>query len=114
MKVYLSIIACLLFSCSSSQKKITENLLPKSVFEKILKEIHLEEAEFELNKNKDVENAKIKLSKSYSDIYKKNEISEKDFEETLDYYSQNPEKLQQIYTNILTRLNKERSKFDLQ
>ena len=51
---------------------------------------------------------------AYFNIYNKNQISEKDFKETLDYYSENPEKLEQIYTNILEQLTKERSKLDQQ
>ena len=112
MKSYLSILACLLFSCSDSEEKIPENIFPKTAFETILKEIHLAEASFELNKTKDMENAKIELYHDYFNIYKKNKISEEDFKETLNYYSENPEKLEQIYTNILEQLTKERSKLD--
>ena len=114
MKIYLSILACLLFSCSNSEEKIPENILSKTAFATILKEIHLEEASFELNKTKNMETAKIELVNAYFNIYNKNQISEKDFKETLDYYSENPEKLEQIYTNILEQLTKERSKLDQQ
>ena len=114
MKIYLSILACLLLSCTNSEQKIPENILPKTTFTTILKEIHLEEASFELNKTKDMKTAKIELVNAYFDIYKKNRISEEDFKETLDYYSENPEKLEQIYTNILEQLTKERSKFGQQ
>ena len=114
MKIYLSMLAFLICACSTSTEKVTENILPELEFENILKEIHVAEASLELNKNKDVENAKIKLSKSYSDIYKKNEISEKDFKEALNYYSNKPQKLEQIYTNILEQLNKDKSRIDQQ
>tara|TARA_B100001173_G_C15676675_1_gene416038 strand:+ start:226 stop:570 length:345 start_codon:yes stop_codon:yes gene_type:complete len=112
MKIYLLIIACLLFSCSNSEKKIPKNILPQTTFETVLKEIHLEEASFELNKIQDIENAKIKLSNAYFDIYKKNKISKKNFIENIDYYSKDPEKLEEMYTNILEQLTKEKSKLD--
>jgi len=114
MKIYLSILSCLLFSCSNSEEKIPENILSKTAFATILKEIHLKEASFELNKTKNMETAKIELVNAYFNIYKKNKISEEDFKETLNYYSENPKKLEQIYTNILEQLTKERSKLDQQ
>ena len=61
-----------------------------------------------------METAKIELVNAYFNIYKKNKISEEDFKETLNYYSENPKKLEQIYTNILEQLTKERSKFGQQ
>ena len=114
MKIYLLILACLLFSCSNTEKKIPKNILSETVFENVLKEIHLAEATFELKKNKDVEIAKKKLTNTYFYIYKKNKISEDNFKETLNYYSLNPKKLEQIYTNILEQLNTEKSKIDQQ
>jgi hypothetical protein len=114
MKIYLSILACLLFSCSNSKENTPKNILSKTAFATILKEIHLEKASFELNKTKDMETAKIKLTNAYFNIYKKNRISEEDFKSALDYYSENPEKLEQIYSNILQDLTNERSKLDPQ
>lgn len=114
MKIYLSILACLLFACSSPEKKPSTNILSKTVFENIIKEIHLAEANFELNKNPSVENAKKELVNSYFEIYKKHRISEQDFKEALNYYSEHPEKLEQIYTNVLEQLNGEKSKIDRQ
>ncbi len=110
MKIYLSILACLLFACSSPEKKPSTNILSKTVFENIIKEIHLAEANFELNKNPSGENAK----KELVEIYKKHRISEQDFKEALNYYSEHPEKLEQIYTNVLEQLNGEKSKIDRQ
>ena len=112
MKFYLSILGYLLCACSTSEDKITENILPKTVFTTILKEIHLAEATFELNKTKDIENAKNELANTYFYIYKENQISEEDFKETLNYYSENPKKLEQLYAAVLERLTKERSKLD--
>tara|TARA_B100001250_G_C19796068_1_gene788769 strand:+ start:1081 stop:1425 length:345 start_codon:yes stop_codon:yes gene_type:complete len=114
MKIYLSILACLLFSCSNTKKKTQNNLLSKTVFENIIKEIHLAEATFELNKNNDVEDAKNKRTNSYFEIYKKNNLSEEDFKATLNYYSEHPEKLEQSYNNILEQLSAEKSKIDQQ
>jgi len=114
MKIYLSIFIYLLSACVTSEDKITENILPQAVFITILKEIHLAEVTFEINKSKGMENAKNELANAYFDIYKENKISEESFKKTLNYYSENPEKLNQIYTNVLEQLTNERSKLDQQ
>ena len=107
MKIYLSILACLLFACSESAEKNSENALSKNKFENILKEIHLTKASFELNKNK-------KPSNEYHNIYKKYKISADDFQLTLKYYYENPKELEKIYIDILNQLNEEKSKLDQQ
>jgi hypothetical protein len=114
MKIYLLMLALLLFSCSNTEIKIPKNILSEKVFENVLKEVHLAEAAFELKKNKDMEIAKNELSNTYFYIYKKHQISEDEFKETLNYYSGNPEKLEPIYTNILKQLNAEKFKIDQQ
>ena len=114
MKIYLSIVAFFLFCCSNPEEKIPKNILSQTAFETILKEIHLAQATFELNKAKDLESAKKELANSYFDIYKKYLISEETFKENLNYYSENPEKLEHIYTNVLEQLTTERSTLDQQ
>ena len=97
MKIYLSILICLLFACSVSEKKAPINIIPEILFENILKEIHLEQGSFDKHQK-------------ITNIYKKHEISEKDFTESLDYYLANPDKLEVIYKNILQQLTNEKSK----
>ena len=109
MKIYLSILIYLLCSCSNSNEKTPENICAKTTFKSILKEIHLAEAAFELNKAKNIEDANNKLGIRYFHIYKKHQVSEMEFKKTLDYYSKNPKKLEQIYADILAQLTKEKS-----
>ena len=112
MKIYLLILFFLLFSCSNSKHDTPKNIICKNTFEAALKEIHLAEGSFELNKRKDPEAAKNKLTNSYLNIYRKYGISNKSFEETIDYYSENADKLEHSYNNILKQLSKEKSKLD--
>ena len=109
MKIYLSILIYLLCSCSNSNEKIPEKICAKITFKSILKEIHLTEAAFELNKAKNIEDPNNKLENAYFHIYKKHQVSEKEFKKTLDHYSKNPEKLEKIYADILAQLTKEKS-----
>ena len=114
MKIYLLIISCLLFSCSNIEEKRSPEILSEIAFETILKEVHLAESSFEINKNKNLKNARVELSNSYFNIYNNNQTSEEEFKETLNYYSKNPEKLKQIYANVLQQLTNERTKIDQQ
>jgi len=110
MKIYLPILIFLLCTCSSPEEKIPKNIAPRTTFKSLLKEIHLVEAAFELNKAKGIESAKNELANAYFHIYEKHQISEDKFKETLNYYSRNPEKLECVYTDILELLTKEKSK----
>ena len=114
MKIYLSIIACLLCACYDTEEKIPENIFSETAFENILKEIHLAERAFELNKPKNIENAKLTLANNYTSIYSEYKMSAIDFKNTLNYYAQHPEKLEKIYSNVLEELNEERSNLNQQ
>ena len=114
MKTILLIGVCLLFSCSKNEKNVKEDVILKTTFESILKDIHLAESLFEMNKNKNPEMAKIKLNNAYLEIYQKNQISKKEFDQSLDYYCENPKILEKIYNNILEQLKKEKVSLDLQ
>ena len=103
------ILICLLFSCINYDEEIPENILSENIFESILKEIHLAEATFELHKTKGMGKAKNELANSYQNIYSEYTISEEEFKFTLEYYSNHPEKLEEIYGKILKELTKERA-----
>ena len=112
MKIYLSIVVCLLISCSKSKENAEKNILSEAVFTTILKQIHLEKASAELHKN--ITPIETKLSKSYIDIYHQNETTEEEFVTTLDYYTNNASLLEGIYDDILEQLINEKSKLDQQ
>ena len=114
MKYYLFLAISLCIACDNSNVNISENVLSETLFTKIIKEIHLAEAVFELQKNKGIKEAENKLKNSYQNIYNTYQISEEDFKETLSFYSKNPEKLEEIYTHALEILNNENSKLDQQ
>ncbi len=114
MKLIFFILLCLLFACAEPKENIRQDILSENEFVVILKDIHLAEANFELQKNKGMDKAKNKLSNSYTSIYKKYNISEEKFKENLNFYAQNPEMLEKIYTDVLEQLTKGRSVLDQQ
>ena len=109
MKINLLILFCLFISCSTTDKHLTENIISKETFIAVLKEAHLAEAAFELNKSKGVETAKKALANTYSEIYSTHNINKDRFEKTLSYYGSHPVKLEQIYSKALNDLMQERT-----
>jgi len=101
MKIYLSILICLLYACPKNHYPTSKKLLSKQQFQSILTEIHLTEADLHSRTEKDSTNrSKI----TYSNIYQKHKTTEKEFNYMLNYYCENPKELEQIYINILEDL----------
>ena len=109
MKINLLILFCLFISCNTTDKQLPDNIIAKEIFITVLKEAHLAEAAFELNKSKGVESAKNTLDKSYSEIYSSHNIDKSKFEKTLSYYANHSEELEQIYSKVLKDLVQERT-----
>jgi len=109
MKIFSLLLSALLLGCTAPKTEIPTDILSEKVFVNILKEVHLSEAKFELNKTKGMGKAKNELANSYQNIYSEYTISEEEFKLTLEYYSNHPEKLEKIYDKILKGLTKERT-----
>ena len=109
MKLKILIFCFFLLACSASKKEFSDEIITEEVFVNVLKQVHLAEANFELQKTKGIDKAKNKLANAYRDIYSAYHISEEEFQNTLSYYSENPEKLEEIYAIILEQLTEERT-----
>jgi len=114
MKIVISILSVLLVACTSSKIEIPTEILSETGFTDMLKEIHMAEAAFELNKSKGLENAKNTLANSYQSIYKKYDITDSTFSKSLEYYAKHPEILEEIYSTVLEQLTGERSTLNQQ
>ena len=114
MKLKILIICCFLLACSSSKERIPEGILPEKEMVSILKEVHLAEANFELLKTNSKEVAQKTLLNNYQEIYSKYNIDENEFQQTLEYYANHPEKLEGIYSKVLQDITEERSMLDQQ
>ena len=114
MKIILSILSVLLLACTAPKTERPSGILSESEFANMLKEVHLVEAAFDLNKSKGLENAKNSLANNYRTIYKKHDISSSTFGKSLDYYAKHPEKLEKIYTDVLEQLTEKLSTLNQQ
>ena len=114
MKMMLSLLGVLLLGCTDPETKIPTGILSEVEFVNMLKDVHLAEATFELNKSKGIENAKNTLANNYQSIYKKHNIDDSTFSKSLEYYAKHPKILEEIYSTILEQLTDERSTLDRQ
>jgi hypothetical protein len=108
MKINLLILFCLFISCNTTESQYPESIIKEELFATVLKEIHLAEATFELNKSKGKEAAKKILENTYSEIYLTHDINKQLFEETLSYFSNHPEELEQIYSKVIKDISEEK------
>ena len=104
-----SLLSILLLACAAPKTEIPPGILSEMEFASILKEVHLAESTFELNKNKGLEDAKNTFSNNYQLIYKKYDVSASTFNKSLDYYVKHPKILEEIYSAVLKQLTDERS-----
>ena len=109
------IIVLLLFlSCSGTKDKIPQEILSEDIFISILKEVHLAEAYFELNKSYNKNDRNNKLNLKFQQAFKEYSIDEKQFQITMDYYASNPNQLESIYTKIIAQLSEQKANVDQQ
>ena len=114
MKIMLSLLSVLLLACTAPKTKIPTGILSEKEFANILKEVHLAEAAFKLNKSKGIKKAKNSLANNYQSIYKTHDIADTTFSNSLKYYAKHPEILEAIYSAVLEQLTEDRSTLDQQ
>jgi len=89
-----------------------EEILSQNEFASILKEVHLAEGGFELQKTNGKEGAQNALPNSYQTIFSSHNIDETIFQKTLEYYANHPGELEGIYAKVLEELTKERARLN--
>ena len=111
MKNIYFLFLLILFSCSE-QQNINENIISKEQFTNLLEKIHLAESEFQLNRMKNTDTHQNKLENDYQKIFSEHNVSKTDFENTLQYYSERPELLANIYEKILFNFKEKRTQLN--
>ena len=103
---YKMIFLIVMFFCFSCQDKIDDkqkkrNIISKKELVEVLKQIHIEEAKSELKGVYNIDS--LDFYKKHADIYI-DKFSEEDFQKSIDYYSENLEDLEAIYTEVVNGL----------
>lgn len=102
--ISVTLFSFFLFSCSEKKEsKTPENILSEEKMSAILIDMNLLEASISLSFIQEGESAD---NVPQFDVYKKHNITKKEFDESFKYYSSKPEKLDKIYERVLNELNK--------
>jgi hypothetical protein len=112
MKVRSLLIICLLLLLGACRQGDVINQIPSDVLTReqmipLLVDIHLTEASLKLNQS-NIKPGEIKLyySSAYTPIFKKHKTSPKQFEQSIQWYTKHIDQLDEIYTEVITRLSK--------
>ena len=100
----------LFISCNTTTNN--SEIISNDKFTRIIIDIHLIEAKFENQKLKDEFKANAILQNDYDSIFDLHNITYKDFQKSLKYYSLENNELEVIYSKALEEIKKEKSKLD--
>ncbi len=102
-------ISLILFTSCKSNKS-TDQFLSKDVMKEILKSVQIIESKYQHQKVIDSEIALYNLKSNYDSIFTLHKINDSLFIENLEFYSNNPKMLEEIYKNVINELQIEKQK----
>jgi len=107
--IFLS-LALFISSCSLFSNK-PKDLIDEEELVNVLVDIHIADAVVSIKGYRVIQDS-LTISLFYDDIMKKHNISRKQFDETIKYYSENVSKYDRIYEQILEILSKKQKQFN--
>ena len=105
MKLLVLLLSLLLFIAACDQKKAPKGIIENKKMVAVLTDVHLVDAYISLIPYNDSV-LKQQSSKYYKAIYKKYKISQRDFDKSVKYYSQQPKVLDSMYSQVSANLSK--------
>jgi hypothetical protein len=104
-KMLIFILSLPLFSCGGDKKQVTipSNVLSQAKMTRVITDIHIAEAEMNMNALPD---STSKTPISFQKIFDKDTITKQQYEESLNFYIDNPQLLDSVYTQVLNELSK--------
>ncbi len=106
--VYSFILVILLvFACNPRQKS-SENIIPKDKIVQILTDVMIAESAITIEQGNDID-TKVMTKYYYSGVFKKHNITQKQFEESMHYYSKNDKNFNEIFSHVIDSLSKKQS-----
>lgn len=106
---FISTVAVLLASCSLFSNK-PDNLIDKEKLVDVLVDVHMADAVVAV-KGLRINRDSVLISLYYDDVMKKHNITRKQFDITIEYYSKHAEKYDKIYDEVLEILSKKQKQF---
>ncbi|MBN4066105.1 DUF4296 domain-containing protein [Candidatus Amoebophilus asiaticus] len=108
--INICLISVLLISCYSREQDLAEGILTEAEIIPILMDIHIAEATI-LQKNLKGDSAQQYASDYYAHIYKTHNVTEKTFQKSFDYYSNNMDVMDKIYEQLIEELSKKEGEY---
>ena len=103
-KIILFSFCILLFACTNKEAvHIPATILPKDKMAALMLDIHLLEATMNTNIMK---TEFLPAAPLHTDIFKKNGVSKKQFDDSFDFYAKHPELFSEVYQVVLDDLSK--------
>lgn len=108
MKLSLSIlmfISLVFHSCTAEKKNAPQDLIPVEKLTAILVDIHLEEASLAQGSISDSAFQRNRLEAVRS-VLTKHRVEKSQYEATMEYYTENPESLEELYGQVINELSR--------
>jgi len=103
------IFVCLIafVSCKGKKENIPENILTPSKMTDVLVDVNILEASLGLNVIQPNDTL-LKDTSLFYNVFENNQITNKQYDESMDYYMKHPELLNEIYDSVLVKLDAEK------
>lgn len=100
------------FACNPSKPEVTlpANIVSKDTMVGILVDVHILEATIDLGIMKS--EIDLKQTDKYYSIFKKHNITRKEYDKSLLFYTSHPELLNQIYDNVIAGLSRKQAELN--
>ncbi|NND77245.1 MAG: DUF4296 domain-containing protein [Flavobacteriales bacterium] len=108
MKKVIYIIALILISCGDNNK-IPPEVIPKDKFTDILFDIEIIDA-IHTQKNAGVAKNDIESLERYNLVFETNKVSQKEFQDSFEFYQKEPNHMMEISDSLIARLIREEAK----
>lgn len=106
-KIWIPLLL-IFFACTEKKEvKIPDNILSKEKMTAVLTDVHIVEAMINLNLVR-IGNTPQDTT-NYYNIFKKNNTSRKQYEDSFKFYSDHPELFKEIYDGVLIELSKKQA-----
>lgn len=107
---YYSLFLILVVLSSCSLFKSSDELLPESTLVDVLVDIHMADGILAV-KGYNIVRDSSKIELVYNDVMKKHNITQKQFDKTIKYYTKSPREFELVYEQVSEELSKIDSKF---
>lgn len=104
-KILILLIACSFTNISCQSDKIPKDIIQEDTMVSILTEIHLADAYFSIMTDEKDKNQENSSEQAYTKILEQYNVSPKDFEKSIDYYTEHPNEFRNIYEKVILQLD---------